>query len=159
MLIIMTLSLKGFYATLSIRNSKHNGTQHDNTICINCHYAESYSAECRVSLTVTLSVIMPSVLMPSVLMPSVFMLSVFMLSVIMLSVFMLSVFVLSVFMLSVFMLSVFMLSVVASHFFLNSIFSFGIAKLWNKLTCSSVYELRTEIQPLNLYGQVKKWSF
>jgi hypothetical protein len=59
-----------------------------------------------------------------------------------LSVFMLSVFMLSLFMLSVFMLSVFMLSVVVPHFYLNSIFSFGIAKLWNKLACSSVNELR-----------------
>jgi hypothetical protein len=61
---IMTLSLNGLFATISIRDTQHNGTQNNNTqhwvpLCwvlrfiycyAECRYADCHYAECRGAL-------------------------------------------------------------------------------------------------------------
>jgi hypothetical protein len=62
-LYIMTLSIKGSFATLGMNNTQHTS--------IECRYAECCYAECRDYLNVMLRVVRPCVIMLNVVMLSV----------------------------------------------------------------------------------------
>jgi hypothetical protein len=62
---IMTLSIMGLFAALSIIDTEKNDNQHNSTL----HYAEGDNTECRDYLSVMLCVVMLNVVMMNVVAP------------------------------------------------------------------------------------------